>query len=223
MSGPRARLVIALAALWALAPAGLALARWPHWWAWIAPEQTPMTWLQSVTLVTAAVISLLVAYVLRRAGGGHRIWWLLAGGLAGLAVDERFALHERIRDGLLAPRGVDIPFLPWIAPGDFLLMAVGLAGLVVLPFVWRAMAGDSAARWALATGVALAVIAVGMDSIDPASWTLTAERIQQTAEEIVEFGSGLALLTAMAFRLLGLLDRLLGGVGESTPAEQPAS
>jgi len=225
MTGTSRRwLVLALAAVWVLAPAVLALARWPQWWSWIAPEQTPMTWVQSVALMLASALSLLVAYVLHYTGGGRQsMWWLLAGGFAGLAIDERFALHERVRDGMLAPRGVSVPFLPWVAPGDFLLMAVGLIGLAVLPFVWRAMGSDRAAQGALATGVALAVIAVGMDSIDPATWTLTAERIQQTAEEIVELGSGLAFLAAVAIRLLGLLDRHLRSAAERPTAEQSAT
>lgn len=75
-----------------------------------------MTWLQSVVLVLAAAAALLVAVLLRmrHAERGARAPWLvLALGFAGLAVDERFALHERIRDGLLAPRGIRLPLLPW--------------------------------------------------------------------------------------------------------------
>jgi len=211
MNSGRRQVVVVLAATWVIVPAALALARWPQWWAWIAPEQTPMTWLQSVALMLAAAACVLVAHVLRRtAGSGNRVWWLLASGFAALSIDERFALHERIRDGLLAPREIGVPFLPWVAPGDFLLVIVALGGLAALPFVWRAMADDNGARWALVTGVALAVVAVGMDSIDPTTWTTTAERVQQTAEEVVELGSALALLAAVTFRLLGLLDHQLG-------------
>jgi hypothetical protein len=216
----RRRLVLALVAIWVAAPAALALARWPDWWAWIAPEQTPMTWLQSVALVLAAAGCLLVAHVHGRTADGRvRIWSLLAAGLAALAIDERFALHERVRDGMLAPRGVTVPFLPWVAPGDFLLMIVAVVGLTALPFVWRAMSPDRGARWALALGVVLAVIAVGMDSIDPATWTVTAERVQQTLEEVIELGSALALLTAVTVRLLGMLEGHLAGPAGAAPAE----
>jgi hypothetical protein len=221
----RRRLVVALAGCWLIAPALLAAARWPSWWAWIAPEQTPMTWLQSVALVLAAAAALLAAQVLqlrdvrpstdpaaasasrnpgRATGSGA--WRMLAAGLVALAVDERFALHERVRDGILAPRDVTVPFLPWVGPGDFLLLAVGVVGLAVLPVVWRAMGDDYGARRALVLGVGLAVVAVGMDSIDPTTWTAQAERVQQTTEEVIEYGSGLALLAAVALRLLGLLD-----------------
>jgi hypothetical protein len=244
----RRRLVLSLVAVWLVAPSLLAGARWPSWWTWIAPEQTPMTWLQSVTLVLAAAAALLTAHVLRLCGsdactddvhhvdaadptdrgapGGATPWRLLAVGLAALAIDERFALHERLRDGVLAPRDVTVPFLPWVGPGDFLLLAVGVVGLAVLPMVWRAIGPDIGARRALLVGVTLAVVAVGMDSIDPSTWTTEAERVEQTAEEVMELGSALALLAAVTLRLLGLLDASVAGTRpEPDPpraAEAPA-
>lgn len=208
----RRLLVVALVAVWLLAPLALAAAQWPRWWSWIASEQTPMTWLQSVVLVLAAAGCLLVAHLLRLTGRPRaRTWWLLATGFGALALDERFAVHERVRDGVLAPRDVTLPFLPWVAPGDFLLLLVGLAGLALLPLVWRAVREDVGARRALAVGVLLAVLAVGMDSIDPSTWSLAAERVQQSLEEVLELGSGLALLAAVVLRLLGLQEALVHG------------
>jgi hypothetical protein len=211
--------IAALVAVWLLAPLALAAGQWPQWWVWIAAEQTPMTWLQSVVLVLAAAGSLLVALVLRRAGAGTVVaWWLLAVGFAALAVDERFAIHERVRDSVLAPRGVTVPLLPWVAPGDFLVMGIAIAGLAVLPTVWRAIRADRASRTALLLGVVLGVIAVGMDSIDPSTWSVDAERLQQTLEEVIELGSGLALLAAVHLRLLGLLETHLQPASAVEPA-----
>jgi hypothetical protein len=169
-----------------------------------------MTWLQSVVLVLAAAGCALIAFVsFRVAAPGARVWWVLAAGFLVLAVDERFALHEWLRDGVLAPRDVGVPFLPWVAPGDFLLLVAGLIGLAILPFIWRALRPDPGARRALVVGVILAAAAVGMDSVDPATWSITQERVQQTAEEVVELGGALALLAAVTLRVLGLLDTLL--------------
>ena len=218
MTGKRGPLLWTVAAVWLLAPTALAALRWPRWWSWIASEETPMTWLQSVVLVLASASSLMVVYVLRRATTASALpWWLLALGFSALAIDERFALHERVRDGVLAPRGIRVPFLPWVAPGDFLVMGIGVAGLAVLPMVWRAMSPEPLARRALLVGVLLAVVAVGTDSIDPSTWSVSAERLQQSLEEVVELGSGLALLTSVLCRLLGLLD------GHLQPALQTAS
>jgi len=222
--------VIALAAVGVLWPALLVAGRWPQWWEWIAPELTPMTWLQSVILVVAGAGALLVAVVLRLAGVpavGRRIWWLLGAGFGALAVDERFALHERVRDGWLAPRGVEIPFLPWVAAGDFLVLGIAAIGLLLLPQVWAAVSPDPGARAALVVAVSLALVAVGVDSIDPSTWTVQQERFQQTAEEVVELWCGLALLTSVALRLLGLLqshvpsERASAAQAERTTAGHP--
>jgi hypothetical protein len=192
-----------------LAPLALAVARWPRYWTWIAPEQTPMTWLQSVVLVLASAAALLLAVLLRLRRDtalARRPWLVLALGFAALAVDERFALHERIRDGVLAPRGIRAPFLPWVAPGDFLVMAIALAGLAVLPLVLPGLRGDRTAQVLFTVGVGLAGIAVGTDSIDPATWSLQAERVQQSLEEVVELAAGLCLLGAVLMRLLAALS-----------------
>ncbi|MFL1378658.1 hypothetical protein [Nocardiopsis protaetiae] len=216
MRRARLTLVLALAVFWAVVPALLAAARWPRYWEWIAPELTPMTWVQTMALVLAAAGCALVALVTARIGERPRwIWWPLGAGFFALAVDDRFALHERIRDGYLAPRGVTVPFLPWVAPGDFLIMGVAVVGLALLPFVWRAVRPDTGAALALAAGVVLSAAAVGLDSVDPATWSTAAERFQQSFEEVLELGGGLAFLAAVALRLLGLLDTHL-------PARAPA-
>ncbi|MUL39852.1 hypothetical protein FZ103_01430 [Streptomonospora sp. PA3] len=224
MTPRRGRLLAVLVAVWLLVPAALAAARSPQWWSWIAPELTPMTWVQSVVLVLASAGSLLVGTVLRRTGAPRtRVWTLLGAGFAALAVDDRFALHERIRDGYLAPRGVTVPFLPWVAPGDFLIMGVAVIGLAFLPMVWRAVRADSWSLGSLVVGVLLALVAVGVDSIDPHTWTVAAERVQQTLEEVVELGSGLALLGAVAFRLTGLLAAHLHPPAARAAAAPPAA
>jgi hypothetical protein len=228
MSG-RTRIVATLCAVWLLASLGLAAARWPSYWEYIASEQTPMTWLQSVVLVVAACASGLVASLVPPASpgtksGGGRPWWVLCAGFAALSIDERFALHERVRDGYLAPRDVSIPLLPWVAPGDFLMLLVGLAGLALLPFVWRAVRDDMWCRTALLVGVVLAAAAVGLDSVDPSTWSLEGERMQQSGEEVLELASGLALLGAVLLRLLTVLQPLRSAAGTATgAAAEPAA
>ena len=222
----RRALVVTLGAVWLVVPALLMVAKWPEWWTWIAPEQTPMTWLQSVVLVLAAAGALITGYLLHLTGTDRpTTWWVLAAGFGALAVDERFALHERVRDGFLAPRGVSVPFLPWVAPGDFVVMLIALVGLALLPMVWRAVQADVGARTALVLGVALAVIAVAGDSIDPSMWTTQAERVEQTGEEVVELASWLALLASVGLRMLGLLGSAVGTHDElaSTGVAEPSA
>lgn len=203
--------LLALITVAVVTPPVLGAVRWPTWWTWIASEDTPMTWLQSVVLVLAAAGCALLVVALRLGAGrvtDIRAWVLLSAGFAMLAFDERFSVHERVRDRILAPRGIRIPVLTWIAPGDFLLLCVALVGLAVLPIVWRAVRVDVVARTALAVGVGLAAAAVGLDSIDPSTWSESAERVQQSAEEIVELVSALCFLAAVVLRLLTVLERL---------------
>ncbi|WP_157087121.1 hypothetical protein [Piscicoccus intestinalis] len=205
----RVRVLLAFVLFWVVSTALLLVAGRDSWWRYIALEQSPMTWLQSVVLVLTAAASLQVAVLVRRLQlpiGAS--WALLSFGFAALAFDERFAIHERVRDRILAPSGVRIPFLPWVGPGDFLMILLAVAGLAVLPLLWRGYRGDAWARTALLVGIGLALVAVAMDSIDPESMALTLERVEQTAEEVVEFGSALAFLASVVFRQISLIVSL---------------
>lgn len=212
----RVRVLFAFVVFWLVSTALLLVARRDSWWRYIALEQSPMTWLQSVVLVLTAAASLQIAVMVRRL----RLpicasWAVLSFGFAVLALDERFAIHERVRDRVLAPSGVRIPFLPWVGPGDFLMILLAVAGLAVLPLAWRGFRGDAWARTTLLVGIGLALVAVAMDSIDPESMGLALERVEQTAEEIVEFGSGLAFLASAVFRQISLITPL------TAPVEPP--
>lgn len=227
-----------------LAPALLLLAGGERWWVYVAKEQSPMTWLQSVVLVANSLLCATHALTLfmsnaplRRATTpawrGHHlpllskwhvahrtVWAAAALGFAALALDERFAVHERVRDRILAPAGLRVPFMPWVAPGDFLMMLVALAGLVFLLWWWQVVADDVSARRWLIAAVACAVIAVAADSVDPDSMSLLVERIEQTAEECLELASGVCLAAACATRLVAsTIHREL----DTSPLAQPVN
>lgn len=202
-------LVVAAPLAAALVAAGLVAAGLPHYGRWVAAEDTPMTWLQSVLLAAAALLAALVAA--RRWVGGGRLWpWgPLAAGLAWLSVDERFALHERARDGFLAER-VPHP-LPWGAPGDIVLLAYAVVALVVCRAVLRGLRRDRAATTALLAGLVLLAVAVAVDTVDPASLSYSAELALQSAEEVVELFGGTAIVLALA--LVALRDEDEDGDG----------
>lgn len=196
-------------------PALLFVAQYPQWWVWIAQEQVPMTWFQSVTLVVAGVVGLVAWWASRAAGRRPRLGFaLLAIGFAALAFDERFAIHERVRDGVLAPRDIRLPGLSWVAPGDFLLLLVAVVGLLLVPVAVRPLRGDRGALTLFGIAVVLSAITVGTDSIDPGTWSVQGERVQQTLEECAELWAGLAFLGAVTLRLIGLLTDLAGGAAE---------
>jgi hypothetical protein len=194
---PRRLIVVGAAAVAVSAPLLLAAARWPQWWTQIAPEQSAMTWLQSTVLALAAGACALASVLLR-----DRLWLLLAAGFLVLTLDERFAIHERIRDQILAPHHVSVPFLPWIAPGDFLLLLYAVAALLLMPKFWRLFNRDSWSMRLLVLGGVLAAAAVGFDSINPADWTVVQERYEQSLEECCELATDLFVLAAIVLRLI---------------------
>lgn len=163
------------------------IGRWPEYWKWIASEDTPMTSLEVGVLYTTALACWGSAATshLRGLYADRGRWLFLGAGFFWLCLDDRFAIHERIRDGFLAPRGIAIPFLP-IAPGDFILlvyMVIGLASLIWLLPLWRA---QRQARSHFLAGVGVAVLAVLMDAYDIHGLSLGLQRLEQTVEECLE-------------------------------------
>lgn len=193
---------LVLPVTFALVVVGLFVGGWPRWWVYVAREWSPMTWLQSMLMVLTAFVAGSVAAHTWLARRPRREWLpfvLLTVGFGWLALDERFTIHERLRDNILAPRDVRIPFLPWMGAGDFLLPLYAVAGLVVLRLVLRALASDRRARNLFLAGVVVAALVVAVDSFDPDRISLTVERYEQSAEEVAELASAtlffLALLT----------------------------
>lgn len=188
----------------------LALAAWPEWWRLVAPERSPMTWFESL-LLFCCFAAALVASLLRHLAGDRRTgrWWLvLAAGFLCLTLDERFALHERLRDGLLAPRGIDLPVFFWTSPGDYMLLLVLLAGLVLLPRFLRLFAAQSRARWLFIAAVGVSALAVGLDSLNFHAWSVDTLRAEQFIEECLETAGMLLFLHALLLVNLHELEGL---------------
>ncbi|ANE46573.1 hypothetical protein SY83_10140 [Paenibacillus swuensis] len=189
---------------------GLIIGKWPRYWAYIASEMTPMTWWESVVLFTCFTVTLLCAaltYIAKGWGRGTVVYAILSGAFLFLTLDERFALHERIRDGYLAPQ--NIKPLPWVGAGDFLVMLYAALGLLFLRYVWRELQlRRGAQKWLLA-GIVLSIAAVGADSFDVSRMTLDAERLEQTIEEILETGAMLCFLAAFSLAASAIGQKLI--------------
>ena len=194
MNAPSARLAqITRWLLWASTLLPLALVavfivgRWPEYWKWIAAEDTPMTSLEVTIMYTTALVcwGAAATAALRDHLGDAKRWLYLGSGFLWLCLDDRFALHERIRDRILIPHDVRIPFLP-VGPGDFILliyMAIGLASLRWLLPLWQA---HRSARRRFIAGVAVAAFAILLDAYDIHDTSLAFQRFEQTLEECLE-------------------------------------
>lgn len=166
----------------------------PDWWTWIAPEASLARDINTAMLLAT---SGLAAVLWWRHSTDRVVFGLLAVGFLGLAIDERLAIHERLRDRVLAPRGVTLPFIPWGEPGDIVLVVVAIAGLAVLRFVLRSIAGDGRALPWFVAGVALAVTAVALDTLPIETYQLRNEIYFQSGEEAIELAAAACFLSAM--------------------------
>jgi hypothetical protein len=162
-------------------------AQWPQYWKWIATEDTPMTTLQVAVMYTIALVSWANAglqYLRFNAAKSSR-WLVLGCSFFWLALDDRFAIHERIRDSFLAPRHVAIPFLP-IAAGDFVLLFYMAVGLLILKWLLPIFQETKTIRNRFLAGIAVSVLVVTVDAYDIHRLDINAERLEQTVEEVFE-------------------------------------
>lgn len=181
-----------------------------QWWVYVTREDSPMAWSQSLLLFACGLLCLGCLGLAHLGHGPTRLeragWLVLAGGFWFLMLDERFAAHERLRDMVLRPAGVGAP-LPWMGPGDFLVLLFLLTGVALTPVWWRLLGGRPMARRTFLAGAALAAAAILADSVDFERISFAALAIEQFIEEIAE-------AAAMALMALGLLFRLNGYLRE---------
>jgi uncharacterized protein with PQ loop repeat len=162
-------------------------AQWPQYWKWIATEDTPMTTLQVAVMYTIALVSWANAGLqhLRFNAAKSSRWLVLGCSFFWLALDDRFAIHERIRDSFLAPRHVAIPFLP-IAAGDFVLLFYMAVGLLTLKWLLPIFQETKVIRNRFLAGIAVSVLVIVVDAYDIHRLDINAERLEQTIEEVFE-------------------------------------
>jgi uncharacterized protein with PQ loop repeat len=162
-------------------------AQWPQYWKWIATEDTPMTTLQVAVMYTIALVCWSIAGLNHlRFNAARSIRWLVLGSsFFWFALDDRFAIHERIRDSFLAPKGVVIPFLP-IAPGDFILPFYMAVGLLTLKWLLPIFQENKTIRNRFLAGIAVSALVITVDAYDIHRLDMNAERLEQTVEEVGE-------------------------------------
>lgn len=98
-------------------------------------EDNLITWFSSLQLVLVALtayLNLRVAALWRQLSGEESrkywIWLVFALGFLFLALDERFEIHEALREGIIAQHG-EVSIIPWARPADiglYLYLVIGL-------------------------------------------------------------------------------------------------
>ncbi|MFD2330399.1 hypothetical protein ACFSR7_14210 [Cohnella sp. GCM10020058] len=143
----------------------------------------------------------LSGWIARNAAWG---WTITAAAFAWLALDERFALHERLRDRYLKQTGIRL--LPWMEAGDWLIPLYAACGLAAVWALWRLLGRGVAARVFFAAGLVVAFCAVSLDTIDIRSLGKDSERLLQTIEECLETAAMAAFVSAFLSVLTGRLS-----------------
>ncbi|MFC4778821.1 hypothetical protein ACFO9Q_18655 [Paenibacillus sp. GCM10023252] len=182
----------------------------PRYWEYIASEQTPMTWLQSLMWFGCTVLAMLCLMMAYVRDGFHReaaMWLMLSCGFTFLMLDERFAIHERIRDRYLKPTGFRL--LPWMEAGDYIVLLYAVAALFCTVLIYRLFRVRRGALLWLGLAALLFACAVGADTLDVSRMTMAEERFEQTLEECVELAAVLSLFSSMLLMLTHYVrDRL---------------
>ncbi len=189
-----------------------------RYWYMFWGEGNAITWFSSVQLLAVALVAWAnfhVAGLLRDRDGPvespHRwIWAVFAAGFVFLSLDERFELHETIRDEVLIPRGM-FDGIPFIRPGDIGLWVYLLVGAGLTVFLLREIRRHRAALAMFLIGVALAGATTTVDSlprdIEPAYfWT-------SAFEEVGEIWAQLLFLLAFLLVVHSRLGRLAPRTG----------
>jgi len=177
----------------------LVIAQWPNWWRWVIFENTPMTWLEFTLLYTCSLISFgcLIFSFLGEENDNIRLWAILGFAFFCMAFDERFAIHERIRDNILAPLNIKLPIFFWTGPGDFILLIFMVIGILLLPKLQRIFRARKSAYLCFIIGVCISVVAILMDSLDVKGASIGVQRLEQFVEEILETIGMLFFLNAL--------------------------
>lgn len=194
-------------------------------WTLFRREYSLATWFSSVQLLLLALVAYAIYRLLAVSRGvgtaavRHRwVWGVVACGFLVLALDERFGIHEVLRDALFRPAGIWADS-PYFIPGDAGLHLFFLVGLVLTPFLIGELrpARGSLMLYGLALLLSLAVILI--DSLRGSTvqgwpaWRFW----DYTFEEMGEIWAELLFLLAF----LGVLSRRLGELAGIEGAQPP--
>lgn len=166
----------------------LIIGKYPKWWEGVIFERSPMTWFESILLFSCLLLSVgcLLFSVLKEYNSKTKLWALMVIGFGYLTLDERFAIHERLRDGFLGPKGIKLPIFFWTSAGDFILLVFLVIGLLLLPKVLKLFKQRKTSLICFITGICFSAIAILMDSYNFEEMSVQVLRIEQFVEELLE-------------------------------------
>ncbi|HYH04504.1 MAG TPA: hypothetical protein VEC37_15535 [Bacillota bacterium] len=174
-----------------------------EYWRYIIYEKSPYAAYQGLLLFLCFGFALANAlFLFKKRGEFNQTWILFSIGFFYLTMDEIFAIHEKIRELILKPGEIQIPWLFWVEKGDYVLLVLMLTGILILPFVLREMQNNSKAWWYFISAVGFSTVAVVIDSIYLEEFSSGIQKLLQYIEVLCETGGMLFFLNSFKIKLL---------------------
>ncbi len=196
----------------------LVLAKYPRWWEYVIFERTPMTWFESILLFSCFITAAACAganYLLKEKKK-LIVWSVISSGFLCLTLDERFAIHERLRDKLLAPADIDIPIFFWTSPGDYLLIILFIVSAFMFPLIIRMIKARKGALLFFIAAISFTGIAILLDSFDVHNCSMPFQRAEQFVEEILETLGMLSFLSTFFLMLITYMEKMTVKLNKSS-------
>ncbi len=194
-----------------------ALSSGEPYWKMFRGEHNAVAWFSSVQLLLIGGVAYLNyltcnASTESEASGASRYRWawaLVALGFLLFALDERFNIHEALRDELFRPAGVFVG-ISWLIDGDVGLYVFLLVGLAVAPFLLRDLRRPPLGLLLFITALFLTLPTIIIDSLRDRVLQDWEYRLfwDYTFEEVGEIWAQLLFLCSFLVVLHGRLGRL---------------
>lgn len=190
------------------------------YWTLFWDEDSLITWFSSIQLLLVGLVAWLnnglagVARSLEAGSSGHShwIWLIFTAGFIFLALDERFEIHEALRDDVLKPASA-IPDLRYLNPGDIVLYLYFLIGVVCAWYLFQELRRYPRSLVFFGAALLIALSSIVIDGLPNAvlrSWPLY-HFWHSVFEEVSEIWAQLLFLLAFVTVLRGRLQTLAAG------------
>lgn len=189
----------------------LTVISFPDYWKNIIYERSPLTWVESLILFSCSLVTFFNFLFLKKQSVKLPIIWLLLSCVfMYLSLDERFMIHEGIREKILKPNHIQFNFLFWVEKGDYVLFVFMAAGISLLPFILKELRSNKSAFLFYITGMIFSAFAVLTDSIDLHGKNLQMQFLIQYAEEMLETSGMLCFLNSFTAKFFEILTSIAG-------------
>lgn len=212
-------ILIAVVAANAIFPLALFLIGLPKPWRIFEGEASPINWFSSVQLVILGVIGLSVFFVTRfeRTGESDPTpaawpWLVVSVGFFFLSFDEKFQIHETVREEWLKPAGIATG-IPGLKSGDIVLLGYAVAGVFLTFKLVQDLRRHRRSLILFVAALFVIGVAATQDSLNlKVLKTPTVRHVQIVAEEVGEVWAQAMFAVAMIwfffFKLRGVWGRL---------------